>query len=106
MKSPYWLAAAVLALSSVAFAQNKLITLDDIFNPDPGQRVHFEGSPLFVRWSSDGRSFKQVVNGKLMRVDAITKQAVPYYDAGSLAGALRRIGVKAEEAEATANSPF
>jgi len=41
-----------------------------------------------------------------MRVDAVTSQAVPYLDADSLSAALQRVGLKADEANALANSPF
>lgn len=104
MKKIQWLVVVILAFSSVAFAQDKLLTLDDIFNPDPAKRVKFGGTPVFAQWSPDGKSFKQMVNGKLMRVDAISGQAVPYFDSGSLTAALIRIGVKNEEAGTLANS--
>jgi dipeptidyl-peptidase-4 len=39
-----------------------------------------------------------------MRVDAISGQAVPYFDSGSLAMALMREGVKADDANVIANS--
>src|SRR4051794_21484460 len=90
----YWLIVSFLTLSTLTFAQDKLITLDDIFSPDPNVRVRFGGTPVSVQWAADGRSFRQVVNGKLMRVDALSGQAVPYYDADSLAAALMHVGVK------------
>ncbi len=92
-------------LSSGIFAQNKALSVDDIFSPDPARRVRFAGTPVAVQWAPDGRSFKQVIGGKLMRVDAMTSQAVPYLDSDPLAAALQRIGVKAEQAAALANSP-
>lgn len=104
MKKIQWLVVVFFAFSSVAFAQDKLLTLDDIFNPDPAKRIRFGGTPVFVQWSADGKSFKQTINGKLMRVDAMTGQAVPYYDSGSLATALLRVGLKADEANGLANS--
>ena len=104
MKKIQWLVVVIFTFSAVAFAQDKLLTLDDIFNPDAAKRVRFGGTPVFVQWSPDGKSFKQTVNGKLMRVDAATGQAVPYYDSGSLANALMRVGLKADEANALANS--
>ena len=100
------LAIALITLSSAVFAQDKLLTLDDIFSPDSGKRVRFGGMPVAVQWSADGRSFKQPINGRLMRVDAVTGQAVPYFDSASLSSALQRSGVKADEANALANSPF
>lgn len=47
----------------------------------------------------------QVVGGKLMRVDAMSGNAVPYFDSGSLTAALMRIVLKSDEATALANSP-
>ncbi len=105
MKKIHLLFVVLLTFSSLAFAQDKLLTLDDIFSPDTKVRVRFGGMPTFVQWAADGKSFKQVVNGKLMRVDAMTGQAAPYFDSVSLANALMRVGVKAEEANTLANSP-
>ena len=104
MKKLQWLFVVILTFSSVAFAQDKLLTLDEIFSPDTATRVRFGGTPVAAQWSADGRSFKQVVNGRLMRVDAMTGQAVPYFDSFSLAAALQREGVKADEATELANS--
>ncbi|QQS32125.1 MAG: S9 family peptidase [Acidobacteriota bacterium] len=99
------LIAIVLLAASSVLAQDKLITLDDIFNPDAGKRVRFSGTPAFVQWAADGRSFRQMVGGRLMRVDAVTGQRVPYYDVDSFVAALTRAGVSADEARAIANSP-
>ncbi len=105
MKKLQFLVIALFALSSVVVAQDKLLTLDDIFSPDAARRVRFGGTPVAVQWAGDGKSFKQLVNGRLMRVDAVTGQAVPYFDSASLSAALQRNGVKAEDATAMANSP-
>src|SRR5688572_19966012 len=96
---------AFFALSAVSFAQDRLLTIDDIFSTDPNVRVRFAGTPASVKWSPDGRSFKQVVGGKLMRVDAVSGNAEPYFDNASLAAALVRAGVKTDEANKLANSP-
>jgi dipeptidyl-peptidase-4 len=104
MKKLQFLVIALIAFSSVALAQDKLLTLDDIFSPDQAKRVMFGGKPMFAQWSADGKSFRQAVNGRLMRVDAMSGQAVPYYDAGSLISALVREGVKADDAKDIANS--
>ncbi|MGE3468081.1 MAG: DPP IV N-terminal domain-containing protein [Pyrinomonadaceae bacterium] len=105
MKKLQFLAIALFALSSVVVAQDKLLTLDDIFSPDPARRVRFAGTPVNVQWAPDGRSFKQVVNGRLMRVDAVTGQAVRYFDSDSMSAALQRAGLKPDEARTLANSP-
>lgn len=105
MKKSYVLVFALLTFSATVFAQDKLLTLDDIFNPDAARRVRFGGTPVAVQWAADGKSFKQVVNGRLMRVRAETGQAEPYFDSASLSAALQRNGVKAEDATGLANSP-
>ena len=76
MKQIKWLFVAVFALSSAVFAQDKLLTIDDIYSLDTSVRVNFSGTPFRGEWSADGRSFKQMQNGKLMRVDALTGNAV------------------------------
>ena len=45
MKKIQRLVVALFVFSSVAFAQDKLLTLDDIFSPDPARRVRFSGTP-------------------------------------------------------------
>ena len=70
MKKFQFLAIALFAFASAVVAQDKLLTLDDIFSPDASRRVRFGGTPVAVQWAGDGKSFKQAVNGSLMRVDA------------------------------------
>jgi dipeptidyl-peptidase-4 len=86
-------------------AQDKLLTLDDIFNPDPKVRVRLGGTPVFVQWAPDGKSFRQAIGGRLMRVNAVTGDAVPYFEPGELVAALMRAGVKQADATAIAGSP-
>lgn len=104
MKKLRLFAIALLTFSSVTFAQDRLLTLDDIFSPDVSKRVKFGGTPVAVQWARDGLSFKQVINGRLMSVNAKTGEAVPYYDSASFAAALVRNGIAAAEAERLANS--
>ena len=94
MKKLSWLAIALFTFSSAVSAQDRLLTIDDIFNPDMSKRVKFGGTPVAVQWAADGKSFKQMVNGRLMRVDAVTGQAVPYFDSGSLAAALSAMALR------------
>src|SRR2546423_1805242 len=98
MKKLYSIAIVLFACASFVGAEQKLLTLDDIFSPDAKTRVAFGGHPVSVAWSPDGLSFKQTINGRLMRVDAKTGNAVPYYDSGSLTAALVRNGIKTEDA--------
>ncbi|MFN0141745.1 MAG: S9 family peptidase [Pyrinomonadaceae bacterium] len=104
MKKLNLLFIAIIALSTSVFAQDKLLTLDDIFSPDASKRVRFGGAPVMPTWAADGKSFKQTINGRLMRVDAVTGNATPYFDSAALAAALMRVGIKADEATAMANS--
>ena len=104
MKRSHLVFLAIIACSSAIFSQDKLLTLDDIFSPDPKVRVRLGGTPVFVQWAKDGRSFRQVVGGRLMRVDAISGDAKPYYDDGALVAALMRLGIKQPDATAMANA--
>src|SRR5687767_10628784 len=103
MKKLFLFVFAVSVFTSSLAAQDKLLSLDDIFSPDPKVRVKLGGTPVFVQWSPDGRSFRQVVGGRLMRVDAVTGDAKPYYDSGSMVAALMRMGLKQPDATSMAN---
>lgn len=59
MKKFQLLFISAFILCVVASAQDKLLTLDDIFSPDPKVRVRLGGTPVFVQWAPDGRSFRQ-----------------------------------------------
>lgn len=105
MKQFKWLLVAIAFFTSAIAAQDKLLTIDDIFSTDPAVRVPFAGTPVQIRWSANGRSFRQVQNGKLMRVDAVTGQAAPFYDSQRLANTLvTATDIAAAEAERMANS--
>ena len=106
MKKTALLFCIAISLSSFVFAQDKLLSLDDIFSPDAGKRVRFGGTLPQMRWAADGKSFVQLVGGKLMRVDAVSGGSSAYYDAAKLSLALVRVGVRADEADGIANSPF
>ena len=49
------LATAFLALGTSLKAQNKLLTIDDIF--DPVKKVNFSGSTPTIRWLKDGNHY-------------------------------------------------
>src|SRR4026208_33423 len=96
---------SLLVLSIAVVSQDKLLTLDDIYSADASKRVAFGGRPTNVSWAADGKSFKEVRSGKLMRVDAVTGNDVPYYDSDKLANALQAAGgLTANEAQRLANS--
>jgi dipeptidyl-peptidase 4 len=108
MKKIQWLLAALFVFSAAtAFAQQKMLTIDDIF--DPQNRVAFGGRPLFVQWNSDG-SFRQLkvdatAGNQLLRVNALTGETQPFLDKSKLEAALVPAGIKAEDAKTLANQP-
>src|SRR6266705_3386830 len=77
----------LLACSALpAFAQQKLLTIDDIFDPSPAKRVNFNGTPSNPRWLKDGVHY--IVQSKdrnafprLLKVSAVTGKSQPFYDA-------------------------
>ena len=105
MKKILYLFIAVLSFVSLGAAQDKLLTIDEIFGTDPKVRVNFSGNPTRLTWANDGRSFKQVRDGQLMRIDALTNQGAAFFDSKKLAAALEAARVKAEDATKLANSP-
>ncbi|MGB7069639.1 MAG: DPP IV N-terminal domain-containing protein [Pyrinomonadaceae bacterium] len=105
MKKLSLVIAATFAFAVLGTAQDKMLTIDEIFSADPKVRVPFSGTPVQLRWAADGTSFKQVQAGKLMRVNALTGEATPYLDTTKLIAALARVGLKADIAERLANSP-
>lgn len=89
-----------------AVAQDKLLTLDEIFSTDPAVRVNFSGNPTRLVWSADGTTFKTYEKGMLMRTDAISGTTRPFFDAGRLKNALTANGAAADEAARIASSPL
>ena len=104
MKRLQFVLVAFFALASVSYAQQKLLTIDDIFSTDPNVRVRFSGTPTSVQWANDGRSFRQVQNGKLVRVDAQTGQAVNYFDSLQFITAATKAGIGARNAQGILDS--
>lgn len=108
MKKIKWLFVALFVFSAAAAeAQQKMLTIDDIF--DPQKRVRFGGAPLFVEWNKDG-TFKQfktdpVVGTQVLRVNPLTGDATVFIDKSKLEAALVPAGIKAEDAKALANMP-
>lgn len=98
----------LLIISGSVLAQQKLLTIDDIF--DPVRRVNFSGSVPTVRWLKDGRHYLQAndptrtVMPRLQKVDALTGDAVPLFDAARMESAFKAIpGITAQEARQISN---
>src|SRR5438128_2576876 len=82
-----WLILFLLLFSLPVVAQEKLLTVDDIF--DPAKRVNFNGNPSNPRWLKDGVHY--IVPSKdrnafprLLKVNAVTGRSEPFYDAAKM----------------------
>jgi hypothetical protein len=82
----------LISLASAARAQEKPLTIDDIF--DPAKKVDFGGAPVTgLRWLKDGASYLHsrvdpaTKIRTLMRVNALTGEATPFFDAAKMEAA-------------------
>src|ERR1041384_7706568 len=89
-------------------AQNKLLTIDDIF--DPVKKVNFNGATPTVRWLKDGNHYLITNEAsrrdvpRLQKVDAGTGEAVAFFDAAKMQAAFAALpGVSADDARQLAN---
>lgn len=109
MKKTTLLAAILLALATQSLrAQNKLLTIDDIF--DPVKKVNFNGTTPTVRWLKDGNHYLLTNDAsrrdvpRLQKVDAATGDAVPFFDVARMQAAFAALpGVTADQARQLAN---
>jgi dipeptidyl-peptidase-4 len=97
----------LLVFAPVARAQEKQLTIDDIF--DPAKRVNFSGSPANPRWLKDGihylvNSKDRGASPKLLKVNAVTGSSEPFYDAAKMESAFAALpGIGKDEARQLAN---
>ena len=109
MKRIILLATVFLTLFTQSLkAQNKLLTIDDIF--DPVKKVNFNGTTPTIRWLKDGNHYLITNEAsrrdvpRLQKVDAATGQGVPFLDAAKMQAAFAALpGVTAEDARQLAN---
>src|SRR5438045_8986399 len=108
VRKPLILIIVLLVLGSPrVFAQNKLLTIDDIF--DPAKRVNFSGTPSNPRWLKDGEHYIVVSKDRnafprRLKVNAITGKSEPVYDATKMQAAIASLpGVGKEDARRLAN---
>jgi dipeptidyl-peptidase-4 len=103
------LATLLLALVTPSLvAQNKLLTIDDIF--DPVKKVNFNGTTPNVRWLKDGNHYLLTNDAsrrdvpRLQKVNAATGVAVPFFDAAKMQAAFAALpGVSSDDARQLAN---
>src|ERR1041384_4674771 len=97
----------ILLLAPSVVAQNKQLTIDDIF--DPQKRVNFSGTPANPRWLKDGVHY--IVASKdrnafprLLKVDAVSGKSEPFYNAAKMEAAFLALpGFRKEAAQRLAN---
>ncbi len=90
-------------------AQEKLLTLDDLY--DPKTKVDFSGSPpTGLIWLKDGvhylhgKSDRAEGTGQLLKVNALTGQTAAFFDAAKMEAALGRLpGISGEDARKLAH---
>ena len=100
-----WPGAAALAQGNGK--GDGLITLEEIYSPDDDQRIDFSGSVPRITWLDDDHWLQQSGDEEddepLMRVEASTGKAEPFYDADKLVEALVALaGVDEEDAKSLA----
>ncbi len=84
------------------------MTIDEIFG-DRTTRVPFSGNLTPLHWSKDGslRQIKSAATGaEVYRYNALTGEAVPFYDKSKLEAALVPLGIKAEQAQKLSSQPL
>ncbi|MFN2416955.1 MAG: S9 family peptidase [Pyrinomonadaceae bacterium] len=86
--------ALLLLCPAAARAQEKLLSVEDIY--DPVKRVNFSGSPPSgLEWLADGEHYlqarREAGTATLMRVSARTGEAAPFFDAARMEAALRKL---------------
>jgi dipeptidyl-peptidase-4 len=104
---PVFILAIVLLHASAAFAQDKPLTIDDIY--DPARRVNFSGTPSNPRWLKDGVHYivvskDRTASPRLLKVNAVTGKAEPFYSAVKMEAAFDALsGISKETAKRLAN---
>src|SRR6267154_5562315 len=90
----FFVLAFALFQASVILAQDKLLTIDDIF--DPSKRVNFSGTPSSPRWLKDGvhyivASKDRNASPRLLKVNALTGKSEPFYNAAKMEAAFNGV---------------
>lgn len=101
----------VVSATASAFAQDKLLTIDEIFSPEPAKRVRFGGTPApRVIWDNDGKAYLQVKQeggkNQLMRVDAKSGETSPLLDIKKMEEALAKVPGLEKVAASLVGAPF
>ena len=103
-----YLAILIVFSFAPALAQDKLLTIDDIF--DPAKRVNFSGTIPNIRWLKDGTHYilaneasKKDVP-RLQKINALTGVATAFFDNAKMEAAFRNMaGISADDAKQLSN---
>jgi dipeptidyl-peptidase-4 len=100
--------ALILFQTASVLAQQKLLTIDDIF--DPAKKINFNGNVPNIHWLKDGKHYLLANDAsnksvpRLQKVNAATGEATPFFDAAKMQAALTAFGgVTAADAKELAN---
>ena len=94
---PKLLTFVFLSLSVSSLAQDRLLTIDDLYDPD--KKINFNGTfPSSLRWFNDGQHYLELDSGSLQKVNALTGAAKALFDADRLQSAFKAVGLEPEEA--------
>ncbi len=104
----FFILALILFQVPSVLAQQKLLTIDDIY--DPVKHVNFNGLTPNIRWLKDGTHYLLTNDAsrkdvpRLQKVNAVTGEAVPFFDAAKMEAAFAAIpGISAKDAKQIAN---
>ena len=104
---PFFVLALIVFQVSSALAQQKLLTIDDIY--DPVKKVNFSGTVPSIRWLKDGKHYLLTNEAsrtdvpRLQKVDAVSGVTTAFFDNAKMQAALRAVGVKEQDAKELAN---
>src|SRR5438876_1203252 len=98
----------VIVCAAGAVAQNKLLTIEDIF--DPVSRVNFSGSVPNIRWLKDGKHYLLANDPskkdlpRLQKVDAATGEATTFFNTAKMQTAFESLGgINSQDAHQLSN---
>ncbi|MDQ3181115.1 MAG: DPP IV N-terminal domain-containing protein, partial [Acidobacteriota bacterium] len=106
MKKLTWLFTALFVFSALAEAQEKMLSIDDIY--DPARRVVFSGKPVQIRgWTRDGKAYKQFSGGRMVGFNALNGELTELYDTKKFVSVLTQTdGFSLDEANRIGQLPF
>ncbi len=91
-----------------ALAQNKLLTIDDIY--DPARKINFSGTTPSIRWLRDGTHYLLTNDAakkdrpRIQKVNALTGEATAFFETAKMEAALSALGgISAQDAKQLAN---